>query len=76
MQIRKVPQSCHSGKRWIWILEALSNTNPSKKLTVPTISGFPFWQLDYIERASESEPSDYGNCPSSNDSLGTDVGRQ
>ena len=35
-----VPQSCHSGKRWIWILEALSNTNPSKKLTVPTISGF------------------------------------
>ena len=40
MQIRKVPQSCHSGKRWIWILEALSNTNPSKKLTVPTISGF------------------------------------
>ena len=40
MQIRKVPQSCHSGKRWIWILEALSNTNPSKKLTVRTISGF------------------------------------
>ena len=48
MQIRKVPQSCHSGKRWIWILEALSNTNQSKKLTVPTISGFHFWQLDYI----------------------------
>ena len=40
MLIKKVPQSCHSGKRWIWILEALSSTNPSKKLTVPTISGF------------------------------------
>ena len=25
----------------------LSNTNPSKKLTVPTISGFHFWLLDY-----------------------------
>ena len=32
MQTIKVPQSC---KRWIWIPEALSNTNPSKKLTVP-----------------------------------------
>ena len=40
MQIRKVPQSCHSGKRWIWILEHLSNTNQSKKLTVPNISWF------------------------------------
>ena len=27
-----------------------SNTNPSKKLTVPTISGFHFWQLDYHHR--------------------------
>ena len=24
------------------------NTNQSKKLTVPTISGFHFWQLDYL----------------------------
>ena len=40
MQIRKVPQSCHSGKRCIWMLAALSNTNTSKNLTVPTISGF------------------------------------
>ena len=31
IQIRKVPQSCHSGKRWIWIMDALGNTNPSKK---------------------------------------------
>ena len=49
MQIKNIPQSCHSGKRWIWLLEALSNTNPSKKLTVPTISGFHFWLLDYVE---------------------------
>ena len=28
----------------------------------------------HIERASESEPSDYENCSSSDDSLGTDVG--
>ena len=27
-----------------------------------------------IERASESESSDYENCSSSDDSLGTDVG--
>ena len=27
----------------------------------------------YIERASESEPSNYDNCSSSSDSLGTDV---
>ena len=53
MQIRKVPQSCHSGKRWIWLLEALRNTNPSKKLTVPTISGFHFWLLDYIVRKTD-----------------------
>ena len=31
-QIRKVPQSCHSSKRWILDSEALRNTNPSKKL--------------------------------------------
>ncbi len=29
---------------------------------------------DHIERASESESSDYENCSSSDDSLGTDVG--
>ena len=28
----------------------------------------------HIKRASESEPSDYENCSSSDDSLGTDVG--
>ena len=28
----------------------------------------------HIERASESEPSDYEMCSSSSDSLGTDVG--
>ena len=28
----------------------------------------------HIERASESEPSDYENYSSSDDSLGTDVG--
>ena len=27
----------------------------------------------HIERASESEPSDYENCSSSDDKLGTDV---
>ena len=48
MLIRQVPQIYHSDNRWIWILEALSNTNPSKKLTVPTISGFRFWQLYYL----------------------------
>ena len=52
MQIRKVPQSCHSGKRWIWILEALSNTNPSKKLTVPTISGFTMGHPQLATRLS------------------------
>ena len=48
MQIKQNSHSCHSGKRWIWLPEALSNTNPSKKLTVPTISGFHFWLLDYL----------------------------
>ena len=28
----------------------------------------------HIELASESEPSDYDNCSSSDESLGTDVG--
>ena len=28
----------------------------------------------HIERASESEPSDYENCSSSDDRLGTEVG--
>ena len=28
----------------------------------------------HIERASESESSDYANCSSSDDRLGTDVG--
>ena len=28
----------------------------------------------HIERASESEPSDYENCSSSSDSFGTDAG--
>ena len=50
MQIRKVPQSCHSGKRWIWLQEALSNTNPSKKITVPTISGFT---MGHIQLATQ-----------------------
>ena len=50
MQIRKVPQSCHSGKRWIWHLDALSNTNPSKKLTVPTISGFTMGHIQLATR--------------------------
>ena len=43
MQIRKVPQSCQSGKRWIWILEALSNTNPSKKAYSTIYCTNHFW---------------------------------
>ena len=50
MQIRIVPQSCHSGKRWIWLQEALSNTNPSKKLTVSTISGFTMGHIQLATR--------------------------
>ena len=50
MQIKKIPQSCHSGKRCIWLLEALSNTNPSKKLTVPTISGFTMGHIQLATR--------------------------
>ena len=30
--------------------------------------------VGHIERASESEPRDYGNCSSSDHSLGTEVG--
>ena len=44
MQIKKIPQSCHSGKRWIWLLEALS------KLTVPTISGFTMGHIQLATR--------------------------
>ena len=52
IQIRIVPQSCHSGKRWIWIMDALGNTNPSKKsLQYQSCMGSPCvtdsWQLDY-----------------------------
>ena len=50
MQIKKIPQSCHSGKRWIWLLEALNNTNPSKKLTVPTIYGFTMGHIQLATR--------------------------
>ena len=59
MQIRKVPKSCHSDKRWIWLLEALGITNPSKKLTVPAISAFNFWQLEYSDPAFQCIRSDY-----------------
>ena len=55
MQIKKCPQSCHSGKRWIWLLETLSNTNPSKKLTVPTISGFTMGHIQLATRLLISE---------------------
>ena len=50
MQIKTIPQSYHSGKRWIWLLEALINTNPSKKLRVPTISGFTMGHIQLATR--------------------------
>ena len=40
MQITVRLSSCYTGKRWIWHLRYLTNTNPSKKLIVPTISGY------------------------------------
>ena len=40
MQITNSPQSCHTGKSWIWHLQYLTNTNPQKNFIVPTISGY------------------------------------
>ena len=52
MQLRKVPQSYHSGKKWMWIMKGLKQYKSIKQ----AYSWQPFlssswvthsWQLDY-----------------------------
>ena len=47
---------------------------PPNGLLRPTGECRELISAGHIERASESEPSDYEKCSSSDDSLGTDVG--